>query len=68
MNSHAQRTPAVVNEIFYYIRGAINISTASQIHEAVKNLFNKRAFHDALHLYHDLQGKGLILSVKTPGK
>ena len=58
----------IVNEILCYIQGIRNTSTVRQIHEAVISLFNAQKLHDALVLYREHRGKGLILRAKTPEK
>ena len=42
------------------------IYTIRQIQEAVINLMNQQAEHEAFHLYHGLRGKGLTSRAKGP--
>ena len=63
-----QSSIAVVNEILCVMKGWKKLPTARQINEAVRNLFNKQALHEAVHLYGDLRGKGRTLRANTPEK
>ena len=62
----AKQGPIVVNEILCYIQGIRNAATVRQILEAVISLFNEQELDAALLLYHEHQGKGLILRARTP--
>ena len=60
--------PIVANEVLCSISSVRNTSTIRQIQEAVINLFNQQAVHEAFHVYHILRRKGLTSRAKASDK
>ena len=61
--------PMVVNEVLCHIISSVrNMSRIRQIQEAVRNLFNQQAVHEAFHQYHTLGRKGLTARAKASDK
>ena len=60
--------PMIVNEVLCYINCVRNTATIRQIKEAVINLFNQQAVHEAFHQYHTLRRKGLTSRAKASDK